>query len=120
MAPAAEHTTTGASVTLLGPARARRPTTSPASGRTRRAGTVTALHPAPQTADPTVLLDDGEPDPPQGTVRVELTDGRVFWTTMIRDYRPRLTDEDYAVLARLRDQARADIARRATDLPDAA
>ena len=47
-------------------------------------------------------------------------DGTVVWTTPILEYQPVLTSQDYAVLARLRDQARADIASRTTNLPDAA
>lgn len=53
-------------------------------------------------------------------VRTVPRDGTVVWTTPILEYQPVLTSQDYAVLARLRDQARADIARRTTDLPDAA
>ena len=43
-----------------------------------------------------------------------------MWTTPILEYDPTLTGQDYDVLARLRDQARAHMARRATDLSDAA
>ena len=53
-------------------------------------------------------------------VRSVQRDGTVVWTTPILAYNPALTSQDYAVLARLRDQARADIARTASDLPDAA
>jgi len=62
------------------------------------------------------------PDPESGGDRVRTVqrDGTVVWTTPILEYQPVLTSQDYAVLARLRDQAHADIARRATNLPNAA
>jgi hypothetical protein len=58
--------------------------------------------------------------PGRGRIRTVQSDGTVVWTTPILEYDPALTGQDYDVLARLRDQARAHMARMATDLPDAA
>jgi hypothetical protein len=65
--------------------------------------------------DPTTATPPG-----RGRIRTVQRDGTVVWTTPILEYNPALTGQDYDVLARLRDQARAHMARMATDLPDAA
>lgn len=110
---------TGTSVSRLRP---RHATTRRASSHANTGTTVTTLRPLPPH-DPDPVPDrDREADPPQGTVRIELSDGRVLFGTMIRDYRPAFTDEDYAVLARCRDELRASAAARtaAGDLSAAA
>jgi hypothetical protein len=50
----------------------------------------------------------------RGRVRVVLSDGRVLYGTPIREWDPVLTDDDYAALARCRDELRAVAARRRT------
>jgi hypothetical protein len=67
------------------------------------------LHPA--TAIDTTTTDTGRP---VGRVRVVLTDGRVLHGTPIREWDPVLTEEDYAALARCRDELRTVAARRRT------
>ena len=47
----------------------------------------------------------------RGPEAIVLSDGRVLYGTPIRDYDPDLTDEDYAALARLRDEIRTPTAR---------
>ena len=121
--------TAGAKVTPIGHARATR---RPAAAAGRGPGaSVTPLRPAAAVLSQAdaVLAEhlherEANPSPPQGTVRIVLADGRVLHATMIRDHRPVFTDEDYAVLARCRDELRAHAATRtdhpATQLPIAA
>jgi len=73
---------------------------------------VTHLHPVSATDTTTTTTMDTSRI--RGQVRVVLTDGRVLHGTPIREWDPMLTDEDYAALARCRDELRAVAARRRT------
>jgi len=73
---------------------------------------VAHLHPVSVTeTTTTTAMHTG---PVRGRVRVVLTDGRVLYGTPIREWDPVLTEEDYAALARCRDELRAVAARRRT------
>ena len=96
------------------------PTTDSAASASRPPGGAcwpsTSTGPRQPTAhatgdDPTTATPPG-----RGRIRTVQRDGTVVWTTPILEYDPALTGQDYDVLARLRDQARAHMARQATDL----
>ena len=96
-------------------------------------GTASAPRPPDDACRPSTSTDPRQPTthatgddpttatpPGRGRIRTVQRDGTVVWTTPILEYNPALTGQDYDVLARLRDQARAHMARKATDLSDAA